>query len=144
MTYTRSAREHDFLKYIRIVMKWAKANNPALSKGDIELLLYLYPKGPFTKYYFKEFYKTLGLYQSKALDKLRIEGYVEDFLGYTGTGRKYVLTHKAKLLCSRMHKMLLGLEEIPTTSSNKMYDSGKAIDKAYLKVMESMNKEKGA
>lgn len=141
----RSRIDYDFLKYIRIVFKWAVENNPELTRQQIEFLLYLYGVGAFSKKQFNDFHKLIGLYSVKTMQKFLDEGWIK--VWRVRKGREYALytlTHKAKIMCSQMHKFSCGLEEIPMTiSANKMArKDAPRINNYYLDMIKRMNKDK--
>ena len=138
--------KHDFLKYIRIVMKWA-VENSELNRPHIEALLYLYGCKTFSKKQFHDFHKTIGMYEQKTLDTLTKEGWVTLWRPAHKAKKihaLYTLSHKGKLFCSRIHRVCCGLEEIPTEETkNKLAgDTGKRIDTYYMDMIKRMNKDK--
>ncbi len=135
--------KYDFLTYIRLIMKWA-VDNHDLSRPEIELLLYLYGQGTFTKNQFSGYYSTLGMYQTKGFNKLNQEGWIRLFRDKNGKENAlYILTTKGQRLCSRMHLMSSGEEKIPTSSrSNVITKSNKSIDKYYLEAIKRMNRNR--
>jgi DNA-binding MarR family transcriptional regulator len=141
----RSRVEYDFLKYIRIVFKWAVDNNPELSRPQIELLLYLYGTGAFSRKQFNDYHKLVGMYSIKTLKKFEEEGWIR--LWRKKKGREYALytlTQKAKILCNKMHKYSCGEEEMPDdVNINKMArKDAPRINKYYLEMIKRMNKDK--
>lgn len=138
--------QHDFLKYIRIVMRWA-VENSTLNRPHVEALLYLYGCGTFSKKQFQDFHKTIGMYEQKTLDTLTKEGWVVLWRPAQKSKRihaLYTLSHKAKLFCSKIHKVCCGLEEIPTEETkNKLAGkTGKRIDTYYMDMIKRMNRDK--
>lgn len=141
----RSRIEFDFLKYIRVVFKWAVDNYPDLTRPEVELLLYLYGVGAFSRKQFNDFHKLLGLYSIKTLRKFEDGGWIK--LWRARKGREYALytlTHKAKIMCSQMHKYSCGLEDIPlTVPANQMArKDAPRINNYYLDMIKRMNKDK--
>lgn len=139
-----SVRDYDFLQYIRIVFKWALKNNKDLSRGGLELLLFLYPKGAFTYTEFHTFYKTIGMYQNKVLAEFIENGWVRVWKKRTGRSPKlYSLTDKAKKLCDDMHKYCVGDKKMPTGIENAIVaDDGTRINRYYVDMIKKMNKRK--
>ena len=140
-----SIRDYDFLQYIRIVMRWALDNNKSLSKGKLEMLLYLYPKGAFSFSEFYKYHKTISLYQRKTLDELTKDGWV--YLWRPKSGDKvalYALTNKAKKLCDNMHKYCVGDEKLPETSEeNTLFQKGgKRINNYFGDMIKDMNRKR--
>lgn len=141
-----SVRDYDFLQYIRIVFKWALKNHPELTRAKLEMLLYLYPKGAFTYSKFHKYYKTIGLYQSKALTEFIEQGYMKVWQQKKGKATKlYTLTSKAKDLCDMMHKYCVGDLKIDTSNSNALIeDKSIRINTYYADMIKDMNKRKKA
>lgn len=139
-----SVRDYDFLQYIRIVFKWAVKDNPTLSRAKIEMLLYLYPKGAFTYSQFHKFYKTIGIYQSKALAEFVENGYIKVWKNRTGRSPKlYALTDKSKMLCDTMHKYCTGEKDLPIDEDNSLVtDKEVRINRYYVDMIKDMNKRK--
>ena len=139
-----SVRDFDFLQYIRIVFKWAVKNNTDLSRSKIETLLYLYPKGAFTYSQFYKYYKTIGMYQSKALAEFIKSGYIKVWKLRTGrTPKLFALTDKAKILCDKMHKYCVGVEKLPIDTTNLLVsDKEVRMNKYFVDMIKDMNKRK--
>lgn len=138
--------DYDFLMYIRVVFKWA-IDNSGLSRPNLELLLYLYGIGAFSKKQFHDYHKLVGLYQDKKLKDLIEQGWVKMWRPANPNKKQhalYTVTHKGKGLCSSMHKYLAGEAEIPLIKSkNKMMrDDAPRINAYYLDIVKRMNKNK--
>jgi hypothetical protein len=141
----RSRVEYDFLMYSRIIFKWATENNPDLTRGEIEFLLYLYGVGAFTKSQFHDYHRLIGLYSLKSLQKFQDDGWIKLWRPKSGKETAiYVLTNKSKILCGKMHKFACGVEEIPTDPKvNKVAETEeKRINNYYLDAIKKMNKNK--
>ena len=52
--YDRREPNADYLKYWKVVKQWARARYN-LGTADIEMMLFLYSEGLFTKFQFEEF-----------------------------------------------------------------------------------------
>ncbi len=140
----RSRIDYDFLMYIRVVFKWA-VDNSGLTRPNIELLLYLYGLGAFSKKQFHDFHKLIGMYQDKKLQDLIDQGWIKIYRVKKGREHGlYVLTQKGKRLCNSMHKYSAGLEEIPTiVQRNKMLrDDAPRVNTYYMDIIKRMNKNK--
>lgn len=141
----RTSREYDFLQYIRVIMKWATVNND-LVRGEVEILLFLYPKGAFSAKTFNDYHRTFGMYQRKLMAKFINEGWIT--LWRPKKGRQnalYTLTNKAKKLCDKMHKFSTGEEAIPETPYNKLTKKGEdapRIHTYYMDAIKRMNKNR--
>lgn len=140
----RSTRDYDFLQYIRPVFKWATENS-GLTRPQVELMLYLYPKGVFEKKDFFNYHKILGMYQSKTFDMFMKEGFIKVWRPKKkGQKALYSLTNKAKQICDKMHKFLTGEKEVPVNSRNNILaqDGGARINGYYMDVIKKMNKDR--
>ena len=136
----RTTREYDFLQYIRLVMKWATVNNDLL-RGEVELLLYLYPMGTFSKKTFNEFHKTYGMYQMKTFSKMINEGWIVLWRPRKNNETAlYALTNKAKTMCSKMHKFCTGELEIPESTVNALRKNDKSKPRIYDYYMDAIIK----
>lgn len=141
----RSNRDYDFLQYIRPVFKWATENS-GLTRPQMELILYLYPKGVFTKKDFYDYHKILGMYQIKTFDMMVKDGFIVTWRPKKrGQKALYSLTNKAKQICDKMHKFLTGEKEVPVNSRNNILaqDGRARIDGYYMDVIKRMNKDRG-
>lgn len=137
-------RDYDFLQYIRIIFKWAIANHD-LKRPELELLLYLYPMGTFSKNEFSVFHKTMGIYQQKTFQKMIQNGWIVMWRPKKGRQNAlFTLTNKSKILCSRIHKMCVGEIPIPEQAqSNILAKEGEVrINGYYMDIIKKMNKER--
>lgn len=139
----RTTENYDFLQYIRLVFKYA-TENYELTRPELEVLLYLYPKGTFTKTRYREYQKTVSMYQIKAFRDFVKEGWIRMWApAKKGSVTKYCLTQKSRVLCSRLHKMCTGELDIPTSPrSNSLNKKKKRIHQYYLDEMIRMNSDK--
>jgi hypothetical protein len=138
----RSSRDYDFLQYIRPVFRWALSNND-VNKGELEMLLYLYPKGVFTKSDFFKYQKIISIKQQLVFNSFLERGLIKM---WRPKARKesalYSLTHKTKKMCDLMHKVLVGDMDLPELPKNNEIAKGKkVIDNYYMDVIKKMNKE---
>ena len=104
------------LKHYRIIRKWAcKTNN--LNDADLELLIYLESIDLFTKDDFKK-----GTYSyswdNRRWNRLLKQGWITVWRERNRTTQKYNIykvSIKCKQLTSRMYRIMLGEENMPTT-----------------------------
>lgn len=140
-----TTREYDFLQYIRPVFKWA-TENTGLKRAHLELILYLYPKGVFSKNDFYNFHKLIGIYQGKTFNMFLKEGYMVLWRPKKGREKAlYSLTNKSKQLCDKMHKFLTGDKQIPTSAQSNILakEGGARINGYYMDTIKQMNKDRG-
>lgn len=139
-----TSRQYDFLQYARLVYKWAIANY-GLKRAQIDLLLYLYPRGVFAKSKFYEYHKVVGLYQRKTMDFLIREGWISIWRPKKGQEvALYGLTNKAKTMCSDMHKYCVGDKQIPIDSKKCKLSSDKSVrmNRYYVDQIRKMNRKR--
>jgi len=141
----QSKVEYDFLKYVRVVFKWAVENYPELTRPEIEFLLYLYGIGAFSKKQFNDYHKLLGLYSIKTLQKFEDTDFIHIWRVRRGNEHAlYTLTQKSKILCNKMHRYSCGVDDVPTSSSNNkmIRKDAPRINNYYLDMIKRMNKDK--
>ena len=143
----RSRVEYDFLKYVRLVFKWAQENY-GLSRPQLELLLFLYGTGAFSKKQFNDYHKTVGMYADKTLTDFIDEGWIVLWRPANKNKkihRLYTLTQKGKIMCNKMHRFSCGKDEIPMTKAiNVLVEKKeeKRINSYYLDAIKRMNQDK--
>jgi hypothetical protein len=137
-------RDINLLKHYRIIRKWACRNNN-LSDADIELLIYLDCTDMFTK----EDFKT-GTYSyswdNRRWNRLLKEGWIKVWRKRNRTTQKYHIykvSFKGKQLISRIYRIMLGHEDIPTsTKRNSIMKGLTYTDKVLIKSIKNVNKDK--
>lgn len=141
----KSSRDYDFLQYIRVVMHWA-VEYSGLKKSEVELLLYLYPKGTFSKTDFCNYHRLIGMYQFLTLNRMMADGWVYKWRDAKPRMKQtalYALTNKSKIMCSKMHQFCVGEKDFPlNTKTNPILKSKERIDGYYLGYLKQMNKER--
>ena len=133
-------KELGLLKHYRIIRKWAcKTCN--LKEADLELLIYLDAVDFFTKNDFKK-----GTYSyswdNRRWNRLLKEGWIYVWRERNRTTQKdniYKVSVKCKQLISRMYRIMLGEEDMPTT---KLEKSNRYIYKVTSKAIDYVNKDK--
>ena len=127
------------LKHYRIIRKWAcKSNN--LNDADLELLIYLESVDLFTKDDFKK-----GTYSyswdNRRWNRLLKQGWIKVWRERNRTTQKYNIykvSIKCKQLTSRMYRIMLGEENMPTTKIK----SNSYMNKVTLKSINYANSDK--
>jgi hypothetical protein len=133
-------RDMHLLKHYRIIRKWAcKTCN--IKEADLELLIYLNAVDLFTKDDFKK-----GTYSyswdNRRWNRLLKEGWIKVWRERNRTTQKfniYKVSVKCKQLISRMYRIMLGEEDMPTTKFEK---NNRYIYKVTTKAIEYVNKDK--
>lgn len=137
--------DYIFLQYIRLVFKWAMTHHRDLKRADLEMLLYLYPVGTFSKTQFTLYHKNMGLYAVSKMKQFLADGWIKQFRERKNRqSALYTLTRKAKMLCNKMHKMSCGEADIPTKSLEEKIIGGGVpkSDNYYLDAIKKMNAER--
>lgn len=134
----------DFLKYYRLVSRWATKNND-LNVADLELLFYLDP----IKYFTIDDFKTGTLFYTWDKDRfyrLQRDKWVEKAhygRGIKGDHNKYIVSRKGKLLINKIYRILIGEEDLPSSARrNKVMQRKTYIDKVYSEAIKKFNKQK--
>ena len=134
----------DFLKYYRLVSRWATKNND-LNVADLELLFYLDPILYFTIEDFKDgtlFYS----WDKERFYRLQRDGWIEKIhkgIGRRGAHNKYKVSQKGKLLINKIYRILIGEEDIPSSAKrNSIMKRKTYIDKVYSQAIKKFNNQK--
>lgn len=135
-------RDRSLFKYYRLVRKWAcKTYN--LTDADLELLIYLDCKKQFTRNDFIDGAYTYS-WDKARWERLRREGWIDIWRARNRTTMKYNIyqvSQKGKLLISRIYNILLGNEDLPTSSRSKFYNNKTYTDRVFNKAIDDMTKD---
>jgi|TARA_R100001163_G_scaffold59317_1_gene48033 hypothetical protein len=121
---SKDLKELNLLKHYRIIRKWA-CKTTGLNDADLELLIYLDAIEHFTKDDFKK-----GTYSyswdNRRWNRLLKQGWIVVWRERNRTTQKYHIykvSYKCKQLISRMYRIMLGEEDMPTKvlESNNKY-----------------------
>ena len=137
-------RELNLLKHYRIIRKWA-CKNYELNDADLELLIYFDCMDLFTREDFK-----IGTYSyswdNRRWNRLLKKGWITVWRKHNRTTQKYNIykvSFKCKQLISRMYRIMLGTEDIPTSLHRNKIMKGKTyMDKVMITSIEHVNKDK--
>jgi hypothetical protein len=136
-------RDINLFKYYRLVRRWAcKTYN--LKDADLELLIYLDCKKRFTRNDFINGVYTYS-WDKARWDRLGREGWITIFSERNRTTRKfntYTTSFKCKQLITRIYRILLGKEDLPTSERSKFYKNRTYTDKVFNKAIDDMIKDK--
>jgi hypothetical protein len=136
-------RDMNLFKYYRLVRKWAcKTYN--LKDADLELLIYLDCKSRFTRNNFIEGVYTYS-WDKNRWERLRREGWIDVWRERNRTSQKYAVyktSFKCSQLISRIYRILLAEEDLPTSERSKFYKNKSYTDKVYNKSIDDMIKDK--
>ena len=137
-------RDLNLLKHYRIIRKWACKNN-GLNDADLELLIYFDCMDLFTREDFK-----IGTYSyswdNRRWNRLLKEGWIIVWRQHNRTTQKYNIykvSFRCKQLISRMYRIMLGKEDIPTSLHRNKIMKGKTyMDKVMITSINNVNKDK--
>jgi|TARA_R110000823_G_scaffold313264_1_gene440806 hypothetical protein len=137
-------RELNLLKHYRIIRQWAGRNND-LTDADLELLIYFDCMDFFTKQDYK-----IGTYayswDNTRWNRLLKEGWVTVWRKRNHTTQKYHIykvSFKCRQLISRMYRIMLGGEDIPTSHRRNKIMKGKTyMDIVKKTAINNVNNDK--
>jgi hypothetical protein len=130
------------LKHYRIIRKWACKNND-ISDADLELLIYLDCMDFFTKQDFKTGTYTYS-WNNRRWNNLLKQGWITVWRERNHTTQKYNIykvSFKCKQLISKMYRIMLGIEDIPTSHRNSIMSGKTYTDKVMITAIENTNKD---
>ena len=136
-------KDMQLFKYYRLVRKWA-CKTYDLKDADLELLVYLDCKSRFTRNNFIDGSYTYS-WDKNRWERLRREGWIEVWRHRNRTTIKYSIyktSFKSSQLISRIYRILLGEEDIPTSERNVFYNNKSYTDKVFNKSIDDMIKDK--
>ncbi len=135
-------RELKILKYYTLTRKWA-CKTYGLTDAELELLIYLDCKNRFTRNDFIDGTYTMS-WNKNRWEKLRREGWIEVWRQRNRTTMKYTV-YKTSMKCSqiisRIYRILLGEEDMPTSERSVFYDNKTYTDKVFNKAIDDMIKD---
>jgi hypothetical protein len=138
----KELRDKQIFKYYRLVRKWA-CKTYDIKDADLELLIYLDCKQFFTRNGFIDGSYTYS-WDKHRWNRLRNAGWIDVFKKRNRTTSKYAVykvSTKCKHLITRIYRILLGEEDIPTYSKSKFYKNKTYTDKVYNKAIDDMIKD---
>ena len=136
-------REIGLFKYYRLVRKWAcKTYN--LTDADLELLIHFDCLDKFTR---NDYIKGTYIYSwdKNRWERLRSEGWIDVFAYRNRTTIKYSIyktSFKCSQLISRIYRIMLAQEDLPTSERSVFYNNKSYTDKVYNKAIDDMIKDK--
>jgi hypothetical protein len=135
-------RDIKLFKYYRLVRKWA-CKTYKLTDADLELLIYLDCKERFTRQEFIDGVYTMS-WDKKRWERLRSEDWIEVWRHRNRTTIKFSIfktSFKCSQLISRIYRILLGEEDLPTSERNIFYNNKSYTDKVFNKAIDDMIKD---
>jgi len=137
-------KELNILKHYRIIRKWACKNNN-LTDADLEVLIYLDCMDLFSK---KDFEQGVYSYSwdNRRWSRLIKNDWIVVWRHRNRTTQKYNIykvSFKCKQLIMRMYRIMLGEDNIPTSSRrNKIIKGNSYTDKVLTQAIYNVNKDK--
>ena len=131
------------LKHYRIIRKWACRNND-LNDADLELLIYLDCLDIFTKQDFKTGTFSYS-WNNRRWNKLLKEDWISVWRKRNRTTQKYHIykvSFKGKQLINRIYRIMLGQDDIPMSSRNKIMKGDTYTDKVLSVSIKNVNNDK--
>ena len=113
-------------------------------EADLELLIFLHHKGRFNRQEFKDG-EYIYSWDKKRWDRLRQAGWIEVWRHRNRTTIKYSIykvSFKCDHLVSRIYRILMGEEDIPTHERSTFYRNKSYTDKVFNKAIDDMIKDK--
>ena len=135
-------REMQLFRYYRLVRKWA-CKTYGLTDADLELLISLDCIGRFTRKEFQDGEYIMS-WDKLRWERLRREGWIEVWRQRNRTTIKYTIyktSFKCSQVISRMYRILLGEEDVPTGERNVFYKNKTYTDKVFNKAVDDMIKD---
>ena len=136
-------RQLQLLKYYRLIRKWA-CKTYDLKEEDLELLIYLDCKNRFTRNEFIDGSYTMS-WDKNRWERLRQDGWIEVWRHRNRTTIKYSIyktSFKCSQLISRIYRIMLAQEDLPTSERSVFYNNKSYTDKVYNKAIDDMIKDK--
>tara|TARA_R110002124_G_scaffold96156_1_gene240562 strand:+ start:1484 stop:1924 length:441 start_codon:yes stop_codon:yes gene_type:complete len=136
-------RDIKLFKYYRLTRRWA-CKTYGLRDADLELLIYLDCKNHFTR---NDFINGVYTYtwDKARWERLRNSGWIDVFSERNRTTRKYntyKTSFKCKQLITRIYRILLAEEDLPTSERSVFYKNKTYTDKVFNKAIDDMIKDK--
>ena len=140
----RDIKNMNLLKHYRIIRRWASRNND-LKDADLELLIYLDCIGLFTKHDFEK-----GVYSyswdNRRWSRLIKDDWVVVWRHRNRTTQKYNIykvSFKGQQLISRIYRIMLGEEDIPSSiRRNKIMKGETYMDRVLQTSIKNVNNDK--
>ena len=135
-------RDLNILKNYRLTRKWA-CKTYSILDADLELLIYLDCKGRFTRNDFINGVYTFS-WDKARWERLRRDGWIETWRHRNRTTIKYSIfktSFKCSQLISRIYRVLLGEEDLPTSERSVFYNNKSYTDKVMNKSIDEMIKD---
>ncbi len=137
---SKDLKELNLLKHYRIIRKWA-CKTYDLKEADLELLIYLESLNHFTKNDFKQGTFSYS-WDNRRWNRLLSNGWIKVWRERNRTTQKYHIykvSTKCSQLISRIYRIMLGEEDMPTKTIDK---NNKYIYKVTSRAVKFVNRDK--
>ena len=140
--YDRRQPKSDYLKYWKVIKQWARAKYN-LGTADIEMMLFLYSEGLFTKFQFEEFNEIMSWDKNRFHKMLKDKWIIKWRERQGRESTLYELGFKGKRVCASIYKKLNKEETVAEDrKNNPMFErSTEYSNKVYRKMIKKMNNE---
>ena len=140
--YDRRQPKSDYLKYWKVIKQWARAKYN-LGTADIEMMLFLYSEGLFTKFQFEEFNEIMSWDKNRFHKMLKDKWIIKWRERQGRESTLYELGFSGKKVCASIYKKLNKEETIAEDrKNNPMFErSTEYSNKVYRKMIKKMNDE---
>ena len=140
--YDRRQPKSDYLKYWKVVKQLARAKYN-LGTADIEMMLFLYSEGLFTKFQFEEFNEIMSWDKNRFHKMLKDKWIIKWRERQGRESTLYELGFSGKRVCASIYKKLNKEETIAEDrKNNPMFKrSTEYSNKVYRKMIKKMNDE---
>ena len=139
----KDLRSIGLFKHYRIIRKWA-CKTHELKDADLELLIYFDCIELFTRKDYIDGVYTFS-WDKDRWERLRRDGWITVWRQRNHTTQKYTIyktSFKCSQLISRIYRMLLGEEGLPTSlRRNKIMEGKSYSDKVMIKAINLVNKD---
>lgn len=141
--YIRREPQYDYLKFHKIVMKWAMMKYD-LKQKDLDMLFFLYSEGLFNYHTFMKYMNIFG-FDKVQFARMKDMGLIHAwYKGWSKHGdyNQYELTRKARLIVTKIYKVMNG-EEVMSEEAryNPIFKRERYTDKVFAMSIKDMNKE---
>ena len=140
----KDLRSIGLLKHYRVIRKWA-CKTYKIKDADLELLIYFDCLDLFTRQDYLNGSYTYS-WDKNRWERLRREGWIQVWRHRKGSTQKYTIyktSFKCSQLISRIYRILLGIEDLPTSlRRNKIMEGNSYTDKVMIKAINLINKDK--
>lgn len=138
--HSSDLKQLNLLKHYRIIRKWA-CKTYDLKEADLELLIYLESLNHFTKNDFKQGTFSYS-WDNRRWNRLLSNGWIKVWRERNRTTQKYHIykvSTKCSQLISRIYRIMLGEEDMPTKTIDK---NNKYIYKVTSRAVKFVNRDK--